>query len=234
MSEESRKVEGIDQIAIFPLPLVLMPFEILPLHIFEPRYREMLKDAQAGNNLFGISFFEPGTSFLDRPEPGSIGCVTEIRESQTMEDGRSNVLTIGLIRYRINEYIETEKPYLIANVEFFEDDPPEEELPEQADKAFSLFKQLAMATHRISGHFGELPDIPKAEPEQLSFLICAAFNLDIQKKSQILEMRSTVERLKTINEILAKAVFDVENTEKINKISRTNGHSKKKIDTDGI
>ncbi len=234
MSEELNKVLGIDRLPIFPLPLVLMPFEILPLHIFEPRYRELLSDVQSEKNLFGISLLEPNEVFLEKPKVGSIGCVTEIRDAHTIDDGRSNILTIGVIRYRINGYIETDKPYLIADVEFFEDDPPESGLEDAADEVFSLFEKLAKTTYKISGHAGELPEIPRAEPEQLSFLVGAAFNLDSATKSAFLEIRSTVKRLGKLKKILSDALIKAEETEHINRISRTNGHSKKKIDTDGL
>lgn len=234
MSEELNKVLGIDRLAVFPLPLVLMPFEILPLHIFEPRYRELLDDVQAENNLFGISILEPNEIFLEKPKVGSIGCATEIRDAQTIDDGRSNILTIGVIRYKIKGYTETDKPYLIADVEFFEDDPPESGLEAAADEVFSLFEKLAKTTYKISGYAGEIPEIPRAEPEQLSFLVGAAFNLDNATKTRMLEMRVTVNRLVILKEFLLEALSKAEETEHINRISRTNGHSKKKIDTGGI
>ena len=101
MSEESEKVFGVKYLPIFPLPVVLLPNELLPLHIFEPRYRQMIKDVQIGNKLFGVSYLDPGKT--ERPPIGSIGCTTEIREIQPLEDERSNILTFGIIRYRIDE-----------------------------------------------------------------------------------------------------------------------------------
>lgn len=59
MSEATDKVEGITQLPLFPLPLVLLPNELLPLHVFEPRYRQLLKDIELKRNMFGISLFEP-------------------------------------------------------------------------------------------------------------------------------------------------------------------------------
>lgn len=233
MSEESTKVMGLKHLPIFPLPLVLMPFEILPLHIFEPRYRQMLEDVGAERNMFGVSMLEPEGPGTDKPAPGSTGCVAEIRERHTLEDGRSNILTSGVIRYRIDRYIESPDPYLVAEVEFFEDDEESAETLEPiADDVFSLFKRVAEAAHKISGQSGELPEIPKAEPEQLSFLVSAAFSLDNQIKYRLLEMRKTSERLKHLRDVLQNSVDRVEETAKINKVSRTNGHVKKKIDID--
>src|SRR5687767_15903690 len=99
MPEPFEKVEFVKQIAVFPLPLVLLPHEVLPLHIFEPRYQQMLKDIETEQNLFGISCHEPQENFSDKPEIGSVGCAAEVREVQMMDDGRSNILTTGIIRY---------------------------------------------------------------------------------------------------------------------------------------
>lgn len=218
---------------VFPLPLVLMPHELLPLHIFEERYRQMLKDVSADRNLFGISHFEPSETGPDRPAVGTTGCVAEIRESQLLEDGRSNILTAGVVRYSLDQYVDSPDPYLVAEVEFFEDDKEDKAVLEPlADEVFSLFTRVAKAAHKISGQQGELPEIPQAEPEQLSFLVSAAFNLDNRIKYRMLEMRKTSERLSQLRDVLSRSVEQVEETAKINKISRTNGHVKKKIDID--
>jgi len=233
LSEESNKVMGITSLPLFPLPLVLMPFELLPLHIFEPRYRKMLADAQAGKGMFGISNFEPSEDGPSRPEPGSIGCVAEVKEVQTLEDGRSNILTVGVIRYRLKGYEDEGEPYLVGDVEFFEDDEEDEEtLRPLAEEVFSLFKRMAEAAHKLSGQRSEPPDLPMAEPQQLSFLVSAAFNLDNKLKYRLLELTRTSERLKHLRDVLSRSVGQVEETVKINKVSRTNGHVKKKIDID--
>ena len=128
MSDAMQKIEGIRHLPIFPLPLVLLPNELLPLHIFEPRYRKMLKDVQHEQNIMGISFFDSGDeSSGEQPEPGTIGCAAEIQEVQELPDGRSNILTTGLIRYRLLDYVDAGEPYLVAEVEFFKDEPDDEE-----------------------------------------------------------------------------------------------------------
>ena len=215
---------------IFPISIVLMPSELLPLHIFEEKYQQMLKDVELKKNLFGLSYFNPEVVFAEKPEPGTIGCVAEINETQKLPDGRANILTIGIIRYRIIDYAETLEPYLIANVEFFEDvEEDAANLKLLSDDVFTLFKRVAKAAHKISGQRGEFPDIPQAEPEQLSFLISSAFNLENDLKYKMLETRSTIERLEKMKKILDKAVKQIEDSAEIHKISQTNGHSKKKI-----
>ena len=105
MSEALDKVRGVRELPIFPLPLVLFPGVPLPLHIFEERYRRMLADVRASNNLFGLSNFVPEAAGEERPPAGHVGCATEVVEVQPLPDGRSNILTLGVARYRVEEYV---------------------------------------------------------------------------------------------------------------------------------
>jgi Lon protease-like protein len=230
MSEASEKVKSIKHLPLFPLPLVLLPNELLPLHVFEPRYRQMLKDVALDKNMFGISFFNPQDSFNEKPQAGTVGCVAEVRETQAMPDGRSNIMTIGVIRYRLLDYIEAGEPYLVGDVEFFEDfEEDENVLNPLSDEVFALFKRIARAAHKLGGERGTLPEIPQTEPQALSFLITAAFNLEADLKYQMLETRSTVRRLTKMREILVQAVDKMEESAEVNKIAKSNGYSKKKI-----
>jgi len=230
MSEALEKVSGIKHLPLFPLPLVLLPNELLPLHIFEPRYRQMLKDVALDKNLFGISHFEPQESFIENPATGTIGCVTEVREAQTLPDGRLNILTVGVIRYRLVDYIDAGEPYLVADVDFFEDEEEDSNLLNPlSDEVFALFRRIAKAAHKLSGERGRFPEIQRTEPQALSFLVTAAFNLENDLKYQMLETRSTIERLERLREILLKTVDKMEESAEIHKIAKTNGYSSKKI-----
>lgn len=231
MSEAFDKIESVKQLALFPLPLVLLPHEILPLHIFEPRYQQMLRDIEPERNLFGISFFEPKDAFSDKPEIGSTGCVAEIREVQTLEDGRSNILTAGIIRYRLLNYVDLDKPYLTAEVEFFEDvEEDEAMLKPAADEIFALFERVAKAAFDLSGNRGRFPEIQKSDPERLSFIVAAAFSLENELKYKLVETDSTLDRFERLHGILKSAVGAMEETAGIHKAAQTNGHSDKKID----
>lgn len=231
MSEALEKVAGIRHLPIFPLPLVMLPNELLPLHIFEDRYRQMLKDVERERSFFGVTLFEPQESFIEMPPAGTVGCVAEIRESETLPDGRSNILTLGIVRYRLLDYIDAGEPYLVADVEFFEDEKePASEVTPVADEVFALFERMAIAAFKMSGNRGRLPEIQRTDAEALSFLITAAFNFDNEKKSRLLEMTSTLGRLTELKEVLNHAVGQIEESAEIQSVSRTNGHSKKKID----
>jgi Lon protease-like protein len=231
MTEGHEKVAGVKHLPVFPLPLVLLPNELLPLHIFEPRYRRMLRDVEQDRKLFGVSFFDPERSPDEKPAVGSIGCTAEVRDVQMLPDGRSNILSIGVIRYRLLKYVEAGEDYLVGDLEFFEDDPHDDaKLQTLADDVYKLFERVAKAAFKISGSRGSFPEIPKAEPEKLSFLITAAFNLDVPLKYGMLELTSTSQRLERIHEMLNQTVDKMEETADIHDIAQSNGHSKKNID----
>ena len=231
MSEALEKVRGMNHLPIFPLPLVMLPNELLPLHIFEERYQQMLRDVVASRGMFGLSLFEPTEDFLVKPASGTVGCAAEIRETETMPDGRSNIVTLGVVRYRLIDYIDAGEPYFVGDVEFFVDEIEESDKIELvADEVFSIFSRIASAAFKMSGNRGRLPEIKRGDPEQLSFLVTAAFNFENELKYELLEMTSTSERLLRLNDILAKIVGQMEESADIHSVSRTNGHSKKKLD----
>jgi Lon protease-like protein len=180
--------------------------------------------------MFGVTYLETEEGLPDRPAIGTIGCVAEVRESSLLPDGRSNIISSGVIRYRLLEYVDTGSPYLSAAVEFFEDDTESESVGPIADEVYDLFERVAKAAFKLSGNRGTFPEIPKTEPEQLSFLVTAAFNLDNEIKYKMLEMTSTFERLTRLKRILVEAVDKMESNAEIVKAAQTNGHSKKKID----
>jgi Lon protease-like protein len=218
------------EIPLFPLSVVLFPGTPLPLHIFEPRYRRLLADVQAGDKMFGLSYFGEAQAGEDRPPIGHLGCVAEIRDVQELPDGRSNILTIGQVRYRLDEYVATDAPYLVGRVTFFDDEPQDDaELLPLAAEVLDLFMRIARAIRTINDDRTDLPELPATEPEHLSFLVAAAIELDDEVKLELLELRSTSERLRRLRTFLLRAVDDYEYRAKIHGVSKSNGHGAKKI-----
>lgn len=233
MNESLDKVRGVRRLPLFPLPLVLLPNEFLPLHIFEPRYRQMLEDIRLEKNLFGLSYFDSEATVEARPQIGSFGCAAEVREAETLEDGRSNILTVGVARYRLDGYIEGSEPYLIGEMTFFDDDEEEERvLLPVADEVLALFKRIGQATQDLKGEPGAFPELPEVTPQTLSFFVASAFNFSPAAKLEMLKTRSTLERLERLQAILQKTVAAAEEKAQISKVAKTNGHSSKKIDAD--
>lgn len=110
-----------DLLPIFPLPsVVLFPNVFLPLHIFEPRYRQMVSDAIAGDRVIGMTLLRPGweADYEGRPPVFAVGCSGLITHFERLPDGRYNIILRGLERFRIVGENHT-RAYRIASVEPF-------------------------------------------------------------------------------------------------------------------
>jgi Lon protease-like protein len=121
MSNEPSPLAGFaGTVRLFPLPsLVLFPHVMQPLHIFEPRYRQMTTDALAGDRLVTLALLRPGweADYEGRPALHPVACVGKILADQRLEDGRFNLLVRGLSRARIVEELESGKLYRSARVD---------------------------------------------------------------------------------------------------------------------
>ena len=225
------RVRGVRELPLFPLPVVLFPGVPLPLHIFEPRYRKMLSDIKVGNNFFGLSYFDASNAATDFPPAGHVGCVAEVTETQLLPDGRSNILTIGLIRYRVEDYVEHGDPYLVARVSFFEDQEESDELLTQSSRSVAeTFARIARAVRIINDERASLPDISDTEPQRLSFLVAAAMEIDVELKQELLELESTSERLRRLSDMLGRAVSSYEERARVHELAKRNGHSGKRVE----
>jgi len=231
MSEALDKVRGVRELPLFPLPVVLFPGMPMPLHIFEPRYRKMLADIRAGDNLFGLSYFDSAVSGKEIPPAGHIGCVAEVTETQALPDGRSNVLTVGVVRYQVDAYIERGDPYLVVRPNFIEDDDEDaESLSANSRDVAAMFTRVANSIRLINDERGNLPDISDTEPRKLSFLVAAALEIEVETKQELLELRSTAERLSRLRDLLARVVKGYEERARLHGIAKGNGHGGRKIE----
>ena len=232
MSEAFDKVRGISELPLFPLPVVLFPGVPMPLHIFEPRYRRMLSDIRAGDRLFGLSYFDadehgPG----ETPPLDHVGCAAEVTETQSLPDGRSNIIVLGLIRYRVEAYVDYGDPYLMGRIAFFEDEAEDEEtLTRRTREVATLFMRVARSVRIINNDRSTLVELPEDEPEALSFLVAAAVEMEMKDRQELLELRRTTERLRRLRDLLARLVGSYEQRARMHEIARGNGHAGKKID----
>src|SRR5262249_39157147 len=113
-------------VRLFPLPnLVLYPFVIQPLHIFEPRYRQLLADALADDRLMALALLQPGweEDYHQRPPIYPAVCIGRIFKEERLSDGRYNLRPPGVARARVVEELSADKPYRSARVEVLADVP---------------------------------------------------------------------------------------------------------------
>jgi Lon protease-like protein len=167
------------KIPLFPLGLVLLPDMMLPLHIFEERYKEMVSECLANDRPFGIVLFD-GESIR------SVGCMARITEVlNRYDDGRMDIMTRGGERFVIRELIENQA-YMEARVFFFDDgaDPPGEDQADIVDTAVHLLKEIAdIDAGSDSSTIGG-----SISPKRLSFAIAALEGFAPAERQGFLEM----------------------------------------------
>src|SRR5262249_40425492 len=143
---------------LFPLPnLVMFPHVVQPLHIFEPRYRQMTADTLAGDQLLAITLLKPGweEEYQRQPALFPIACLGRVIADKQLPDGRYSLLLRGLSRVRIQEELATDKPYRSARVDLL---PDVSELSlEEAREARARLGELVLA--RFSGPESEKTQI---------------------------------------------------------------------------
>ena len=198
------------ELAIFPLPLVLFPGATQPLHIFEPRYRQLVADCGDGDRRFGIVYAaaDPARPDWDpEPAPGAVGCTARIRLTQQLSDGRSNILTDGERRFVLLAWLPAGRSYRMARVEEFDDEPADPaELSPLVDEVRERFARLAEALGTPVAERAELP----ADGERLSFVVAAAVKLDADTRQALLALRDTPARLRRLADLLHSLAADAE------------------------
>ncbi len=211
------------RLPIFPLPLVLLPRAVAPLHIFEPRYRQLLADALAGTREFGIICRTPDVAEREIP-PGTAGCVAHIDSAQSLPDGRSNVLVSGTVRFTLDDFVEDPAPYHVAQVEAFDDVPEAVEgLAALAQRLRDLFERVGRSARAMQDDATPLPTLPESASE-LSFAIATHIDLDLADKQRLLAARSPLDRLRQLEDSLAPIVESIERRSRVHARARTNGH----------
>ena len=199
-----------DEIGLFPLGIVLLPSEQVPLHIFEPRYRDLITQCLEDDREFGLVFAdEDGLRAI-----GTRAAVTEVLER--FDDGRLNIVVEGGERFRLVEVNEGQS-FHTGEVEpvVDEPDPADEAMKEQA---LTLFRRLV----ELTGSDVEEPDADDADL-QLSFVLAARFEFAPPVKQELLQTTSERLRLERLCELLENAVEVVVRQEEIAGRARTNG-----------
>jgi Lon protease-like protein len=207
------------RLPIFPLSVVLFPGTTLPLHIFEPRYRRMLADCLAGDRRFGIT--PPGTA-SDAPEPGTVGCMAEIRVNQELTDGRSNIVVLGGMRFVIQHLVPDAAPYFMATVEPFDDAADTSPPDDRADRlrtVFLQYQELRRNLHDLEPEESELP----SDSVGLSFHAAAGADCDTSIKQRLLTERSTARRVEALLLLLPVLASTAERALEVHRRAHTNG-----------
>jgi uncharacterized protein len=188
-------------IPIFPLPnVVLFPQVFLPLHIFEPRYREMVADALAGDRIIGMVLLRPGWEphYEDRPPVYPIGCAGLITHAERLPDGRYNIVLRGIEKFRITAE-DHSRSYRVATVDTLPE-PPIEAERELVRAARQKLESLLVP--QPSGR-GVDPKTPSSMADE-DFVNALAQYLELEpvEKQALLERGSLLARCRSLVELL--------------------------------
>jgi len=189
------------QLPLFPLRTVLFPGQTLPLHIFEPRYRQMIANCLEGDRTFGVALIAEGAEVGGPAVPHSVGTTAMIQDVEHLADGRMNLLTVGHARFRINALDADAEPYLIGHVVPWPWDdrtPPETATSERVGERLQQYVDLLS---RASDTDIKLDPLPQ-HPSVLAALTAVILQIPAEQKQTLLEMPSVNDLLYRLDQLL--------------------------------
>jgi Lon protease-like protein len=183
------------RLPLFPLGTVLFPGLLLPLHVFEQRYRALVRDLierPEEDRALGVVAIREGREVGDDGVRAlhAVGCLAELRQVESYADGRYDVVTTGTRRFRLGA-LDRSRAYLQADVDLL-DEPPGEAAPALARSVGAVWGAYRAA---LAGTIGVLDELPE-DPAVLSYLIAAGTVLDLGDKQRLLEEPDTTSRLR--------------------------------------
>lgn len=196
---------------LFPLGTVLFPGLVLPLHIFEDRWRALiryLRDLPDGTpREFGVVAIDRGLEVMPPPMDGlstsevvvhEVGCVAQIRQITEHADGRFDIVTVGARRFRITGFVPSPYPYPVAGVEWLPEPAPDQAAEDLAPRVLAQFREYLSELHGRAED--QLPD----DPVVLSHLVAATASLTIADRQALLSAPDPAARLSTELRLLAR------------------------------
>ena len=174
----------VKNLPLFPLKVVLFPGSLLPLHIFEERYKTLINECIENRAEFGINFVEG-----EKTDP--IGCTASVKQVlKRYDDGRMDIVVEGNSRYTLKQLVESESPYFVGEVSFFED--KQEDLNEllrlQVIEMYNRFTEVVFKTTAP-------PASMRASDMNISFFLVQKSGLDLKERQKFLSVRSENDRL---------------------------------------
>ncbi|WP_165436541.1 LON peptidase substrate-binding domain-containing protein [Amycolatopsis suaedae] len=204
------KEAGTQFLPLFPLQTVLLPGAHLPLHIFEPRYRQLTMDLVTGavpQRQFGVVALRGGLlGEVDTVEQVfDVGCTARLRDVSRLPDGRFDVIAAGQRRFRLLDVDTTAAPYLMGTIEWCDDDP----IPPGCAEAAEKLAAMARTAHRrycAAAWASEdwSPPAPETPVRELAYLLAADGLLPLEDRQALLEQRQPLRRLREACELLSR------------------------------
>ena len=196
-----------ETLPLFPLGTVLYPGLVLPLHIFEDRYRQLIRDLLEGQEprRFGVIAIREGreTGIGGVSALHEVGCTATVREIAEADDGQYDIVTVGTDRFRLHD-LDDSQPYLVGEVEML-DEPAGDEAA--AALSASAVQRAFRAYLNVLADRGaatiSVPDLPD-EPIMLSYLVAASMIIEMGDRQELLAQPDAVHRLSAERVLLAR------------------------------
>jgi Lon protease-like protein len=202
--------ETLDRFPLFPLGIVLLPSEVVPLHIFEERYKTMIGECMESGGEFGIVW-------LSDESLSEVGCTARVTQVlEELEDGKSNILVAGGRPFQLLRRID-DMAYPAGEVEMLHDaDASEDEDPELGAEARARYADLVEHVTDDRPSADDLEDLD-------SFGMAATIEFDAASKQELLELRSERERLAYVRDLFVKTMKRLAQSEEAGELARSNG-----------
>jgi len=199
-----------ETIPIFPLNTVLFPGALMPLRIFEPRYRQMLERCMAGNRRFGIALIKSGNEVGAFATPYELGTVARIERVDEESQGSIPIIVRGVERFRTIS-LDHSLPYLVADVTLLEE-VVDETADSAASHALEEVDRYIRLLLTVRGEWHPKPELPSDPLELLNFAGNVLLGLSVEMRQRILETEPVSNRLKLASEALSEAARALEKT----------------------
>lgn len=190
------------ELPLFPLRVVLFPHMPLPLHVFEPRYRDLVRDCQRAADRFGVVAIRNGVEVGGPAEPEGVGTEAIITKVDALPAGRFHLVVRGGRRFKIRELIR-DRSYLRAEVEFLADQPPDPAAFILASEARSALSRYTASLARLTGTAASPSPLP-TDPLLLSWVIASTLMVELSHQQRLLEQASVGSRLRLEIELLKR------------------------------
>ena len=188
---------------LFPLNTVLFPGMVLPLHIFEERYKQMIGRCMEDNRPFGVVLIRQGEEVGGGATPHDVGTTAVIAGASQTKDGRYNLVTIGSERFRLLA-MRDDLPYLVGSAEPWPlTGGAVEQAQQRARSMLTLFRQYVDLLVKAQGHRMEIEQIPE-EPRALALLVAIALQVPLLQKQYLLCRPSVADLLRAEQVILRR------------------------------
>ena len=192
---------------LFPLTTVLFPEMLLPLHIFEPRYRLLVRRCMDDDRPFGVVLIRSGQDVGATAQPYTIGTEAKIMALSPLSDGRSYIVVRGIRRFSIEATLPDAEPYLVGRVRYLSESEGDG-ASDRAAVAVEAYGQYLVAVMAVTddarGDRAIVDELASVPPREAAYRIAASLAIDAAERQRLLELPSDADRLDAEKKLLER------------------------------